>query len=443
MRGRVRLIFPKLELAIEAKLKELFRCKGSCEITLVEYLGEEIKIKFCYKDCTPVQFTQALLETTELSNISNNGSRDWIPLDTQSAISMYPDYNKKNIKSPTDLSQLGSNHQVSTPGSSAVVSLNSPSVYDWRLAHLEEAFNSFSPDNQAHFNIRKEGVIVVSVVREWLVSHRMLEFMHSIFALSQLIDSKSPSDMQILFSCLSQFKSIFGGFHQARAIYQGLAKYKEHFREIYSDHEAQMTAHLEALELHLDVILDPSLEPNSQTTSERIVELSQLLQLCSKTMMEFTVALQRKLASVAESRDTAHKRLVGNAVMAVVSVGVAVYSRPTRLAARAAHLTAVVGSFGLAYYFYNLEKELESLKKEQEKAIELSASMTTCLREYIQSFSSRVTRPFEKPQAEMLANLSRLHFVSLKDDLHDMRMNLDQLALPKPQSFGSRYISWW
>lgn len=216
-----------------------------------------------------------------------------------------------------------------------------------------------------------------------------------------------------------------------------------------------MSAHLEALEGHLDVILDPSLEPNTQSMDgdlmlfqllmvlERIVELTELLRLCSRTMMEFTVALQRKLASIAESKDTAHKRLISNAMVAALSIGVAIYSRPTRLAARAAHFAAVMGSCSLAYYFYTLEQELGALKAEQEKAIEFSSNMTTILREHIQTYTTGAVNPLCSTETEMLASLSRLHFVLLKDDLKEIRTKLDELAPPKTTSTAARFISWW
>lgn len=112
------------------------------------------KISFSYQGCTPWQFIQALFKTTDLEYLSTNGKDDWIPLDTQSVINMYPDYNEIKPFKPTvfdvkhNTSDLVSRNSVLTDHPK-----NTQTGFDWRQAHLEEAFHSFSPNNQAHFNM--------------------------------------------------------------------------------------------------------------------------------------------------------------------------------------------------------------------------------------------------------------------------------------------------
>ncbi|KAI0223601.1 hypothetical protein L0F63_003548 [Massospora cicadina] len=363
---------------------------------------------------------------------------------------MYPDYSNSSATRLSSADESREKDTILGQATRALQTIGSSSYgqtsYDWRLAYLEEAFNSFSSNNQAKFNIRKEGTIIISVVREWLVSHKLQEFMHSLFALTHMMANKSPQDnvwpnSKFLFWYLAQFRNIFEGFKQAKSLYDGLVKYGEHFTEVFSNHEAQMKAHLEALDLHIDVILDPSLEPNTQTLKERLVELSELLTLCCKTMMEFTVALKTRLVSISENKNSAHKRFIGNAVMAAVGVGVAVYCRPTRLVSRAAHFASVLGNCGLAYYFYTLERNLTSLMEEQECAIAISTRVTTSLRGQVTAWSSNEGSSFDLTEPDYVLRISRIQLFELKETLKGIQTMLDRILSTKV--IRPRPLKWW
>lgn len=435
----------QLEALLQTKLSALFGCVAVCDISNQSYDQESAQLSFNFSRCTHSQLIQALFSLDNLQALSCNGKDDWIPLDTQSVINMYPDYCNTSLTriSSADEPREGDNSlfqatkDLRTLGSLSDRKTN----FDWRLAHLEEAFNSFSSNNQVKFNIRKEGTIIISVVREWLVSQKLQEFMHSLFAFTHVIATKSPQDNKLLFWYVAQFKNIFDGFKQAKSIYTGLVKYGEHFAEVHSNHAAQMKAHLEALELHIDVILDPSLEPNTQTLKERLVELSELLSLCCKTMMEFTVALQTRLDSISKSKSSAHKKFIGNAVIAAVGVGVALYTRPTRLISRAAHFASILGSCGLAYFFYALERDLALLMEEQERASAISSRVTTTLRGQATAWSSSEATSSGSAEPDHIFQLSHVHLVELKGTLKGIQAMLDQIPPPKVKK--PHLTNWW
>lgn len=109
-------------------------------------------MNFKYTRCTPQQFLLSLFNLIELQDISLNGSYDWIPLDTQSVINMYPDYKQK----PPIVFQMENGESTMDNITSDDFIRNSVGRglgFDWGMAHLEEALNSISPGHEVHFNM--------------------------------------------------------------------------------------------------------------------------------------------------------------------------------------------------------------------------------------------------------------------------------------------------